>query len=234
MFFCSTLFNFLLLLALTFNQRFLASDTASVSTSTEESTIPTAVPLFSKYRFTGSKSQFLKFRSWYKLADSLSSVKLSFDFRTKMSNSMLMYMDDGGNTDFIAITLVKGTVELRFKFGRPASEVVRVGANLNNHRWHRLSLLKDMFSLTVNVDDVAVTETITGTGRANFLPQSCTYFGGLPKTYRLQSLSLSSIYDKPKFNGDMQRITMNNRVVPHIERIGVKEETPNRPCSKYR
>lgn len=191
-----------------------------------------------RYRFTGADGQYVKFRKWVgNTAEPLKvneELTFSFEFRTKQANSILLYLDDGGPSDFIAITLVNGVLHLRFKFGLPASATLRSGFHLNDHTWHKVTLKRSQFSLTLIVDQRSTSYTVTGVGRNNFLPVSKTYLGGLPINYMLQSLSLPSIFYKKKFIGQMQQIMINGKIASRMGKYLVREESSNRPCSEGR
>ena len=211
--------------------------TLSSSSSRSSFSSPPHDPL-PTYRFTGSRGQYLKFRPWYKSSDDvflngLESATLSFKFRTKKFDSFLLYMDDGGNSDFIVLTLDKGKVHVRLKFGEPAPIRLEIGSSLSDSRWHQVNLKLQMFTLTVTLDGSSVSGTISGRGKTFFLPLSYTYLGGLPSSFPLQRLTLPSAYFKDKFIGEMRRITMGNNVITHQEKKSVIAELPN-PCSKYR
>ena len=197
----------------------------------------TPLSLSSKYRFTGSKCQYLTFQSWYTSSRVIieGEQTLSFEFRTKNLNALLLYMDDSGNTDYVTLLLDNGAARLRFKFGKPQSITLLVGEYLNDNNWHRVLLTRHRYALTLSIDGNTASKSVDGEGRAYFVPQSFTYFGGLPKRHR-HRLTLPAASDKAKFIGEMRRITLNRNVFSHIEKNCVREEAPpiERPCSKVR
>ena len=191
-----------------------------------------------KYRFTGADGQYVKFRNW--VANTNGPLKtgeetsLSFEFRTKQADSFLLYLDDGGTRDFIAATLVGGVICVRFKFGLPASATIRLGTQLNDNNWHNVTLRRRKYSMTLVVDQQSTTRAVRASVNGDFIPRSMTYFGGLPNDYKLQSLSLPSIFFKSKFIGQIRRIRMNKKVASRTEKFLVREDSSNRPCSDER
>lgn len=59
----------------------------------------------------GHETTYAAYDSWTLCADS----RLSFEFNTEFPNGLLLYMDDGGVSDFIEIRLVRGEIKMRLK-----------------------------------------------------------------------------------------------------------------------
>ena len=189
-----------------------------------------------KYRFIGYKRQFLKFPIWHlnRRAIERGNQTLSFEFRTKISSALLLYMDDGGNNDYIILQLRDGAVRLWFKFGKPTAVRLQVGDNLNDNRWHRVRLIRREYSLTLSIDGAVSSKSVVGNNRAFFVPQSSTYFGGLPSNYATHRLSLTSASEKAKFVGDIRKVTMYGKIVSHTEKNEVPIVPDDDSCSKFR
>lgn len=66
----------------------------------------------------GSRLSFVRFPKWYHSFENV----LSFEFKTKQPNGLLMYTDDGGAGNFYEIRLVDGELQLQMRLGNQENE----------------------------------------------------------------------------------------------------------------
>ena len=65
----------------------------------------------------GSSTSYAQFAKWFTTATN-SSIEL--EFRTRQSDGLLVYLDDGGYYDFLELKLVSGRLRCRLNFGSGA------------------------------------------------------------------------------------------------------------------
>ena len=70
----------------------------------------------------GSTSSYAQFAKWFTGTNS----SLELEFRTRQSDGLLLYLDDGGYYDFLQLKLVSGRLRCRFNFGGGA-ETLAIG-----------------------------------------------------------------------------------------------------------
>jgi hypothetical protein len=81
--------------------------------------------------------------------------QLSFEFKSKISDALLVYTDDGGvQGNFYVVTIVDGHVQLDFRLGdeqdslinRPVINLRVDSVNVSDNRWHKFVLFQVIFS----------------------------------------------------------------------------------------
>nr|XP_026689389.1 neurexin-1a isoform X3 [Ciona intestinalis] len=204
------------------------SFTKSTALAAELSTSP------STYRFPGTNGQFSKFPPWNTRVNINQQKSLSLQFRTQRENSFLLYLDDGGRGSYIYLSLRNRTIRLRYKFGDTAPAVLTCGSNLNDKRWHSVSVQRVSPSITLTVDGNSVVGVIQITSHSELITGSYTYVGSLPKNYRTQALSLPFAFFDGKFVGSVRQVMINGRFVRTISKQQVQEIPGNQLCSELR
>ena len=103
----------------------------------------------------GSKTSYAQFPPW----DDRGRSSLSVEFRTDLPSGLLLYSDsDQANTcHFLHLTLVLGTVQLRFNSGQGA-RVLRVsssrqGQGFSDGQWHTVRILREGPNTSLSVDN---------------------------------------------------------------------------------
>merc|ERR1719458_752404 len=131
------------------------------------------------------------------------------EFRTKQSDGLLLYLDDGGYYDFLELKLVSGCIRLRYNLGS-GPQSLSLGAALDRGRWHRVGLTILGSRVTLAVDNLRQASSSPGsdTSLGNFTINSFVYLGGLPPWYssKLSSLALPSVVFEPRFRGEVRNI----------------------------
>ncbi|KAG7223438.1 hypothetical protein INR49_015541 [Caranx melampygus] len=134
----------------------------------------------------------------------LSFTEFELTFRPSMPDGVLLYSDDAGSGDFLAINLVNRYVEFRFDCGSGGA-VIRSEEQISLDTWHELKVSRTAKSGILQVDSQRPME-----GIAEINCSSPLYIGGVPE------------YDKTKrtagvikpFTGIIQKLVLNDRAIP--------------------
>lgn len=114
----------------------IPSSLSSVSTSSLSSTIT----------LEGSPYSYAQYRKWFTTMNGT----LSFEFKTTEPNSLLLYTDDGGISDFVELKLIDGVIRLRFNLGS-GSAILSAGRNLADSQWHYTEISRSNDDTTLKV-----------------------------------------------------------------------------------
>ncbi|XP_059146406.1 neurexin-1a-like, partial [Physella acuta] len=155
----------------------------------------------------GSPGSYLKYPPW----DPCLNGSLSFEFKTKEPNSLLLYLNKGGFMYF-EIKMYKGGIRLRLNFG-DGTQILRAGEALNNGEWHSVEVRQDGDSTFLKVDNLEQHKK-SSTALQDFTPSTSTndtflFIGGIPPEYdsrKFQSLALKSVIFEPRFTGSIRNL----------------------------
>ncbi|XP_071742721.1 neurexin 1 isoform X4 [Lepeophtheirus salmonis] len=160
----------------------------------------------------GSSTSYAQFRKWYPTGKN-SSIK--FEYKSKSSNGILLYMDDGGYHDFIEIKLVNDSVRTRYNFGT-GSRVLSVPYSKfkkEPSEWISIEFAKiDDGTTALCVDGVYAERGLfspeISSSFGNYSQNSHVYVGGLPSWYltKLSNLALPSVVYEPRFQGAVRNL----------------------------
>lgn len=150
---------------------------------------------------TGAPDSFARYPKWSMSYEN----ELSFELRTRQSDALLLYVDDGGvNANFLCLSLVDGRLQLELRTGETSQELpllTRVltggpGAEkrallqtrvdqvrLDDGRWHKFSLFQAWENVKLTVDEEV---QISMLNQASFhfgalKTNSDVFVGGIPK-----------------------------------------------------
>lgn len=189
--------------------------------------------LLISYKFYGIHGQYAAFRPWILPATQdvgNNQIQLSFEFRTRVENSFLMYLDDR-STSFVALTIKGGYLQLRFTFSETRG-ILRSDAAVNDHEWHLLKLVYNPVFVTLVVDKTFQTSWMRQIQNSRkFVQRSKTFFGGLPSDIRLQQLALPSTLVQTPFVGEIQNVTANGEKLICLRKHGIRVKQIKHPCS---
>ncbi|KAM6931151.1 pikachurin isoform 2-T2 [Xenentodon cancila] len=138
----------------------------------------------------------------------LSFMEFEVTFRPSKPDGVLLYSDDAGSGDFLAINLVDRYVEFRFDCGSGGA-VIRSEEQISLDSWHELRVSRTAKSGILQVDSQKPME---GIAEGAFTQISCSsplYVGGVPdydKTKRTAGVT------KP-FTGIIQKMILNDRTL---------------------
>lgn len=126
---------------------------------------------------------------------------------------LILYMDDGGRSDYFELKLLTGSLHLRFNLGS-APMRLNVGQRLNDNRWHRVTIKRNRKNITLIVDSHTYTRTYHSTDLdfGNYATNSPVFVGGISNEYEdnTASLTLPAIYLEPRFTGSIRNILYSN------------------------
>ncbi|XP_037339550.2 pikachurin [Pungitius pungitius] len=139
----------------------------------------------------------------------LSFMEFELTFQPLKPDGTLLYTEDAGSGDFLAINLVDGYVEFRFDCGSGGA-TIRSDEKISLETWHELRVSRTAKSGILQVDSQ---RTMEGIAEGAFTQINCSsplYIGGVPE------------YDKTKrtatvikpFTGIIQKLILNDRTVP--------------------
>ncbi|XP_047446886.1 pikachurin isoform X2 [Mugil cephalus] len=139
----------------------------------------------------------------------LSFTEFEVTFWPSMPDGVLLYSDDAGSGDFLAINLVDRYVEFRFDCGSGGA-VIRSEEQISLDVWHELRVSRTAKSGILQVDSQRPMEGIAEGAFTQINCSSPLYIGGVPE------------YDKTKrtagvikpFTGIIQKLILNDRTIP--------------------
>uniref|UniRef100_A0A8C2W8S6 EGF like, fibronectin type III and laminin G domains n=1 Tax=Cyclopterus lumpus TaxID=8103 RepID=A0A8C2W8S6_CYCLU len=140
----------------------------------------------------------------------LSFMEFELTFRPLMPDGTLLYSDDAGSGDFLAINLVDGYVEFRFDCGSGGATIRCEIDKIRLDTWHELRVSRTAKSGILQVDSQRPMEGIAEGAFTQINCSSPLYIGGVPE------------YDKTKrtagvikpFTGIIQKLILNDRTIP--------------------
>uniref|UniRef100_A0A671VCL3 EGF like, fibronectin type III and laminin G domains n=1 Tax=Sparus aurata TaxID=8175 RepID=A0A671VCL3_SPAAU len=179
-------------------------------------------PLFNETAFSYAVIQWPQTSQSY-----LSFMEFELTFRPLMPDGTLLYSDDAGSGDFLAISLVDGYVEFRFDCGSGGA-TIRSEEQISLDTWHELRVSRTAKSGILQVDSQ---RPIEGIAEGAFTQINCSsplYIGGVPE------------YDKTKktagvikpFTGIVQKLILNDLTMPITagSATGVNVANSAHPC----
>lgn len=146
--------------------------------------------------YEGVPGQWTRYAQW----DAKATGELSFILKTNISKALVLYLDDGGNCDFLELLIADGRLQLRFTIhcAEPAS--IHTETRIDDQRWHRILLTRN-FKETKLVVDNEEKEAEVKSKRKEMVVASDLYVGGIPPDVRLSALTSSTVKYEPPFQG---------------------------------
>lgn len=158
----------------------------------------------------GSEHSFVQYPRWR--ADLNGS--LQFEFRTDQPSGLLLYTDDGGQTDFFEVKLVQGSLRLRYNLGGGA-QMVGLGRGLSDGLWHRVTISRHHARTTLTVDHISEHKLARHSRGeymfGNTVTNSPVFVGGLPRSYRVNQLALPSVAFEPRLAGEVRNLVFRGQ-----------------------
>lgn len=181
--------------------------------------------------FEGVPGQWARYRPWQ--AGALG--ELSFALKTNISKAVVLYLDDGGNCDFLELLIADGRLHLRFAMhcGEPAS--LHTETRVNDERWHRVLLTRNYRQTTLVVD--AETKAAEAKSkRSEMVVASDLFVGGIPPDVRLSALTSSTVKYEPPFRGLIANLKLGETLPVLLDSQSVTNDleylcNKHNPCS---
>uniref|UniRef100_A0A7N9AUB1 Neurexin 2a n=1 Tax=Mastacembelus armatus TaxID=205130 RepID=A0A7N9AUB1_9TELE len=146
--------------------------------------------------YEGVPGQWTRYGQW----DAKTTGELSFILKTSISKALVLYLDDGGNCDFLELLIADGRLQMRFTIhcAEPAS--LHTETRINDQRWHRILLSRNYRETKLVVDNEEKVSEVKSK-RKEMVVASDLYVGGISPDVRLSALTSSTVKYEPPFQG---------------------------------
>ncbi|NWZ40706.1 NRX2A protein, partial [Brachypodius atriceps] len=102
----------------------------------------------SALEFGGAPGQWARYGRWAPG----SGGQLSFRLKTNVTRALLLYLDDGGNCDFLELLVAEGRLRLRFAIACAEPATLEPPAPVSDGRWHAVLLTRHARHAALAVD----------------------------------------------------------------------------------
>uniref|UniRef100_A0A6I8PAS2 Neurexin-2 n=1 Tax=Ornithorhynchus anatinus TaxID=9258 RepID=A0A6I8PAS2_ORNAN len=160
--------------------------------------------------FGGAPGQWARYAGWTGAA---AGGQLSFSLRTNASRALILYLDDGGDCDFLELLLVDGRLRLRFTLSCAEPATLHPETLVADDRWHMVLLTRDARRTALAVDGEARAAEVRSK-RREMVVGSDLFVGGVPPDVRLSALTLSTVKYEPPFRGLLANLKLGERPPP--------------------
>uniref|UniRef100_A0A8C2G4Q6 Neurexin 2 n=1 Tax=Cyprinus carpio TaxID=7962 RepID=A0A8C2G4Q6_CYPCA len=181
--------------------------------------------------FDGLPGQWVRYGPW----EAGATGELSFTMKTNISKAVVLYLDDGGNCDFLELLINDGRLQLRFAIhcGEPAS--LHMETHVNDERWHRVLLTRNYRETMLAMDGESKVAEVKSK-RREMMVASDLYMGGIPPDVRLSALTSSTVKYEPPFQGLIANLKLGETPPTLLDSQGVKNDleylcNKQNPCS---
>ncbi|XP_050949354.1 neurexin 2a isoform X10 [Labeo rohita] len=190
-----------------------------------------AIAVTTALEFDGLPGQWVRYGPW----EAGATGELSFTMKTNISKAVVLYLDDGGNCDFLELLINDGRLQLRFAIhcGEPAS--LHMETHVNDERWHRVLLTRNYRETMLAMDGESKVAEVKSK-RREMMVASDLYVGGIPPDVRLSALTSSTVKYEPPFRGLIANLKLGETPPALLDSQGVKNDleylcTKQNPCS---
>ena len=146
--------------------------------------------------YEGVPGQWARYSRW----DAEATGDLSLILKTNLSEALVLYLDDGGNCDFLELLVVDGRLQLRFTIHCVEPARLHTETRVDDHRWHRVLLARDHRETRLTVDNEDKRAEVRSK-RGEMVVASDLFVGGIPPDVRLSALTSSTVKYEPPFQG---------------------------------
>uniref|UniRef100_A0A672QAQ9 Neurexin-1-like n=1 Tax=Sinocyclocheilus grahami TaxID=75366 RepID=A0A672QAQ9_SINGR len=190
-----------------------------------------AIAVTTALEFDGLPGQWVRYGPW----EAGATGELSFTMKTNISKAVVLYLDDGGNCDFLELLINDGRLQLRFAIhcGEPAS--LHMETHVNDERWHRVLLTRNYRETMLAMDAESKVVEVKSK-RREMMVASDLYVGGIPPDVRLSALTSSTVKYEPPFRGLIANLKLGETPPALLDSQSVKNDleylcTKQNPCS---
>ncbi|XP_030330304.1 neurexin-2-like [Strigops habroptila] len=177
--------------------------------------------------FGGAPGQWARYGRWAPGAGG----QLSFSLKTNISRALLLYLDDGGNCDFLELLVAEGRLRLRFAIACAEPATVQPPPVVSDGRWHMVLLTRNARETALAVDGDARAGAVRSK-RAEMLVASDLFVGGIPPDVRLSALTLSTVKYEAPFRGWVANLKVGDVPAALLGAHGVRGEGQER-CARH-
>ncbi|XP_071754355.2 neurexin-2-beta isoform X8 [Centroberyx gerrardi] len=181
--------------------------------------------------YEGVPGQWTRYGQW----DARASGELSFILKTNISKALMLYLDDGGNCDFLELLIADGRLQMRFTIhcAEPAS--LHTETRINDLRWHRILLSRNFRETRLVVDNEEKVAEVKSK-RNEMVVASDLYVGGISPDVRLSALTSSTVKYEPPFQGLIANLKLGEALPVLLDGQGVHSDleyicATHSPCS---
>ncbi|XP_030009741.1 neurexin-2-like isoform X6 [Sphaeramia orbicularis] len=167
-------------------------------------------------KYDGGPGQWTRYAQW----DAKATGELSFILKTNISKALVLYLDDGGNCDFLELLIADGRLQLRFTIhcAEPAS--LHTETRINDQRWHRVLLSRNYRETRLVVDNEEKVAEVKSK-RKEMVVASDLYVGGISPDVRLSALTSSTVKYEPPFQGLIANLKLGEALPLLLDGQGV-------------
>ncbi|XP_072535808.1 neurexin 3b isoform X3 [Salminus brasiliensis] len=145
--------------------------------------------------FTGSEGQWARYIRW----DASTRSDLTFQFKTSVSDALILYFDDGGYCDFLLLTIAKGKIKLRFSVDCAETTIIS-DKMVNDSHWHFATISRHNLRTVLTLDGDSNADEVRPQ-RQYMKIVSDLYLGGVPQDIRMSALTLPAVKEMTPFKG---------------------------------
>uniref|UniRef100_A0A8U8BSW6 Uncharacterized protein n=1 Tax=Geospiza parvula TaxID=87175 RepID=A0A8U8BSW6_GEOPR len=184
----------------------------------------------SALEFGGAPGQWARYGRWAPGAGG----QLSFRLKTNVTRALLLYLDDGGNCDFLELLVAEGRLRLRFAIACAEPATLEPPAPVSDGRWHAV-LLAAGAARGAGRDGEARAAAVRSK-RPDMAVASDLFVGGIPPDVRLSALTLSTVKYEPPFRGWVADLRVGDAPAALLGAQGVRGDGDERcahhpPCA---
>uniref|UniRef100_UPI001292F02A neurexin-2 n=1 Tax=Lonchura striata TaxID=40157 RepID=UPI001292F02A len=185
----------------------------------------------SALEFGGAPGQWARYGRWAPGAGG----QLSFRLKTNVTRALLLYLDDGGNCDFLELLVAEGRLRLRFAIACAEPATLEPPASVSDGRWHAVLLTRQARHAALAVDGEARAAAVRSK-RPDMAVASDLFVGGIPPDVRLSALTLSTVKYEPPFRGWVADLRVGDAPAALLGAQGVRGDGDERcahhpPCA---
>uniref|UniRef100_A0A8C9SZ31 Neurexin 3a n=1 Tax=Scleropages formosus TaxID=113540 RepID=A0A8C9SZ31_SCLFO len=178
--------------------------------------------------FTGAPGQWARYVRW----DASTRSDLSFQFKTDVSDAMILYFDDGGYCDFLQLMIIEGKLQLRFSIDC-AETVVTSDKRVNDSNWHFTTLSRYNLRTALRLDSEIKADEVKP--QRQFMKiVSDLFLGGVPLDIRTSALTQPRVKEQPPFKGIITDLKYGNTeprlINSHRVRLDMEGLCAESPC----
>ncbi|XP_029944397.1 neurexin-2-beta isoform X7 [Salarias fasciatus] len=180
--------------------------------------------------FGGAPGQWARYVRW----EAGSVGELSFSLKTNISKALVLYLDDGGNCDFLELLIAGGRLQLRFAIHCAEPATLHMETRVNDDRWHMVLLTRNFRETLLMVDGETKVAEVKSK-RKEMAVVSDLFVGGIPPDVRLSALTSSTVKYEPPFQGLISNLKVGEIPPTLLNSQGIQSNleyicTKQNPC----
>ncbi|XP_051996122.1 neurexin 2b isoform X3 [Xyrauchen texanus] len=169
--------------------------------------------------FGGAPGQWARYARW----EAGSIGELSFSLKTNVSKALVLYLDDGGNCDFLELLIGYGHLHLRFAIHCAEPATLQMETRVNDDRWHMVLLTRNYRETMLMVDGETKVAEVRSK-RKEMAVVSDLFVGGIPPDVRLSALTSSTVKYEPPFLGLISNLKVGEMPPTLLNSNGIQND----------